>query len=125
MKVSLLRKFMPSIWRTCFNPSMSSKEVTRMFKEPIERTVFEKLREDNIVEYNDVLIPSCSQFELLAPNSDIELEPELRDTDKESAIVLIHWIGAFISTCYFPQSRRCALEMLLIIGRSSSLDLRL
>lgn len=40
-------------------------------------------------------------------------------------LILVHWIGSFLSTCYFPQSRRCALEMLQVIGRASSLEIRL
>lgn len=38
---------------------------------------------------------------------------------------MIQWIGTFIGTCFFPQTRRCALEMLLVIARSSSLEIRL
>ena len=57
MKISLLRKFMPSIWRACFDSKAKPLEVQMMFLEPVEKTIFEKLREDNIEDHNEVLIP--------------------------------------------------------------------
>jgi hypothetical protein len=60
MKISLLRKFMPSIWKGCFDNKLENLQIQKMFFEPIERIIFEKLREDNIMEYNSVLIPSCT-----------------------------------------------------------------
>jgi hypothetical protein len=44
LKISMLRKYMPSIWRTCFDSTMKPAEVSRKFREPIERVIFEKLR---------------------------------------------------------------------------------
>lgn len=96
-----------------------------MFKEPIERVIFEKLREDDIEDYNSVLVPSSTLFDFLAPASKEPLKLKITEDDKESMLILIHWIGAFLSTCYYPQSRRCALEMLLVIGRASDLEIRL
>jgi len=123
MKISLLRKYMPSIWRTCFNKKMSNESVHAMFQEPMERSVFDKLTEDSIIEHNRVLIPTCHLFEFLKPED--EQATLVRVESKESAIVLIHWIGVFIGTCFFPQTRRCALEMLLQIAKASSLEVRL
>ena len=146
MKISLLRKFMPSIWRACFDSEKSCGEVQKMFLEPIERTIFEKLREDNIAEHNEVLIPRAGDvpvpsdeafkkqgldpsqvkaFDFIANEKIGEEKFTISKSDKESAIILIHWIGTFISTCFFPQTRRCALEMLLVIAKASSLEIRL
>ena len=47
MKISLLRKFMPQIWLACFN----SKQLTMY--EPIEKVIFERLRDDSISDYNN------------------------------------------------------------------------
>ena len=63
MKISLLRKFMPSIWRACFDSKATPLDVQKMFLEPIEKTIFEKLREDNIEDHNDVLIPRQKRSE--------------------------------------------------------------
>ena len=63
MKISLLRKYMPSIWRACFDSTKTRLQVQEMFLEPIEKTIFEKLREDNIAEHNEVLIPRSSDFD--------------------------------------------------------------
>lgn len=125
LKISMLRKYMPSIWRTCIDSKLKPSEVSRKFREPIERVIFEKLREDDILDYNDVLIPSGTLFDFLAPTSAEPLDFEITDADKDSVLILIHWIGVFMSTCYYPQSRRCALEMLLVIGAASSLQMRL
>lgn len=126
MKISLLRKFMPSIWRGCFDSKLATLDIQKKFFEPIERIIFEKLREDNILEYNSVLIPSSSQFEFIGPQDEgQQLDFEISEEDKDSAIILIQWIGTFIGTCFFPQTRRCALEMLLVIARASSLEIRL
>lgn len=41
-----------------------------MFREPIERVIFEKLREDDILDYNSVLKPT---FDFLDPKSSEDL----------------------------------------------------
>lgn len=83
------------------------------------------MKEDDILHYNTALIPSCSLFDFLSPTSGEPLDFEITEADKESILILIHWIGVFMGTCYYPQSRRCALEMLLVIGAASSLQIRL
>jgi hypothetical protein len=45
--------------------------------------------------------------------------------DKESIIVAVHWIGAFLTSCYYPQSRLCGLEMLLKMAIESNIEVRL
>ena len=130
LKISLLRRFMPSIWRSCFDSKVVPRDVLKMFYEPIERQVFEKLRADDITSVNSALVPACLEdlseyFNFIDATDNQPLDFECADSDKQSIIVLIHWIGAFISTCYFPQTRRCALEMLLVIGKHSTLDIRL
>jgi len=141
MKISLLRKFMPSIWRACFDSKAKPLEVQKMFLEPIERTIFEKLREDNIEDHNRVMIPRqgpagedadsaryhVQGFDFIKIKDDEESKElaKIEKADKESAMILIHWIGTFINTCFFPQTRRCALEMLLVIANESSLETRL
>lgn len=100
MKISLLRKYMPSIWRSCFDKKMDNKSVLAMFKEPIERSIFDKLTEDGIVEHNRVLIPTCNLFDFL--ETDDEQATIIRNESKESAIILTNWIGVFISTAYYP-----------------------
>lgn len=132
---------MPSIWRACFDSKATLLEVQKKFLEPIEKTIFEKLREDNIEDHNEVLIPRqgpaggdedgsryhVEGFDFIKINDGEESKElaEIGKADKESAIILIHWIGTFINTCFFPQTRRCALEMLLVIAKVSSLETRL
>jgi len=112
---------MPSIWRTCFDPTARPIDVQKMFFEPLERTIFEKIREDGIEEHNRYLIPRAAReaehgaagteslgyvegFDFLDIHSDAQSQ-SLADkggADKESAIILVHWIGTFINTCFFP-----------------------
>lgn len=92
---------MPSIWRACVDSHKKPKEISRYFKEPIERMVFEKLREDNIAHFNSVLVPT--QFEqFISQTDDKDLGIEISEDDKDSLIIVIHWIGNFLTTCYYP-----------------------
>lgn len=125
MKISLLRKYIPSVWRCCLDSSMLPKDIHRKFREPIERLVFDKIRQDNMASLNEDLVPSNTLFEFLSfDNSDI-LNFDIKEQDKDSVIIFILWIGSFIGTCYYPQTRRCALELLLNIAKESSLEIRL
>lgn len=126
LKISLLRKYMPSIWRTCFDSSIKPSKVSKMFHEPIERIIFEKLREDGMNENNEDdieahhnrgLYPGKGMFDFLPLSNKRVLDFDIENEDKEAVIILIHWIGAFVGTCFYPQSRRCAIEMLQVIGR--------
>ena len=65
MKIALLRKYMPSIWKSCFDNKLSTLQIQKKFFEPLERTIFDLIREDNIIDHNRVLIPSCSLFEFI------------------------------------------------------------
>jgi hypothetical protein len=78
---------------------VTPSEVSKMFHEPIERVIFEKLKEDSIVDLNSIIVPSCTLFSFI---SNEPLDFNITEDDKESVITLIHWIGAFIGTCYFP-----------------------
>lgn len=80
---------MPSIWKGCFDNKLTNLEIQMKFCEPIEKVIFEKLREDNIIEYNSVLIPSSTQFEFIDANNQDELDFEITSNDKDSAIILI------------------------------------
>ena len=102
MKISLLRKYISSIWRTCFDSKLKPIEVSKMFKEPLERIIFDKLREDGIEAFNTKLIPGEPMFNFLSPSDKQEQDFEIKQGDKDSIIVMIHWIGAFINTCYYP-----------------------
>ena len=48
-----------------------------------------------------------------------------KQDDKEAILVTVHWIGAFIGTCYYPQSKCCGLEMLYKMAVESTIDIRL
>jgi hypothetical protein len=87
--------------------------------------VFDLIREDDINNHNRILIPSCSLFEFIEQDSISPHKWDIMQQDKESASIIIQQIGTFIETCYFPQTKRCALEMLLLIGRESTLEIRL
>ena len=67
-----------------------------MLFEPIERTVFDKIREDNVVDFNNILIPSCTMFEFINCTDEGPLPFEITENDKDSAMILVHWIGSFI-----------------------------
>jgi len=41
LRIGLIRKYMPSIYRACFNKKKSIAEIQSMFFEPLERVIFE------------------------------------------------------------------------------------
>jgi hypothetical protein len=45
--------------------------------------------------------------------------------DREAILVAVHWVGVFMTSCLYPQSKLQALEMLLKMGQASSIDYRL
>ena len=118
LKVSLIRKYMPSIWRACFGNQVPLPELY----EPHERAVFERLREDDILSHNSGLAPTSELFQFMALDKLDEVDCK---ADAESIGVVTHWLGTFLPTCFFPQSRRLALELFKVIGEHSSLELRL
>lgn len=91
-----------------------------MFLEPIERLIYERIRNDGIKEHNDNIEPTKTFHNFVdLPDSALPLgfsQLKLKDIDRESVIVVVHWIGSNLATCYYPQTKRCALEMLLVIG---------
>jgi hypothetical protein len=105
--------------------------VTEKFHEPIEPLVFERLREDTIEKYNGFLVPSKELFVFLSHDNLEALYqsyPDGQETtqnDREAIMVAAHWIGTMLPSCYYPQSKLCALEMLLKIALESSFDSRL
>ena len=44
---------------------------------------------------------------------------------KESALIVVHWIGQVYASCFFPQMRIVALEMLEKISSYLSFETRL
>jgi len=40
-------------------------------------------------------------------------------------VVAVHWVGSLIGSCFYPQTRTCALEMLYKMALESSIDIRL
>jgi hypothetical protein len=103
MRISLLRKYMPSIWKSCFQNDISAQDVHSKFFEPLERTIFDKLREDDITLHNDLINPENAGFDFITPDDNLEKELfEISQEDRNSIITVVHWIGAFISSCYFP-----------------------
>lgn len=64
MKVSLIRKYIDSIWFSCFNKRNASQ--TESFNEPIEPFVFERIREDTIRDFEAYLVPSNELFVFLS-----------------------------------------------------------
>ena len=98
LKVALIRKYMPSIWRTCFDSNLSPAQVNQMFYEPIERTIFEKIRDDFVVDHNDVIIPRAEDIDQFTfVGHEDALEPFQQGAeDKASSIVVINWLGTFI-----------------------------
>lgn len=94
---------MPSIWKSCFQHDISAQDVHAKFFEPLERTIFDKLREDDIVAHNDSINPKGAGFDFITPDDNNSKELfETSQEDRSSIITVVHWIGAFISSCYFP-----------------------
>jgi serine/threonine protein kinase len=60
MKVSLIRKYFASIWRTCFG----NRPVPVLY-EPVERILFESLRQDNIDLYSESMAPGNELFSFM------------------------------------------------------------
>ena len=48
LRISIIRKYMPSIMQTCFDSRLTVEQVEALFFEPMERAIFEKIREDGI-----------------------------------------------------------------------------
>jgi hypothetical protein len=59
-----------------------------MFKEPIERIIFEKLREDNVEDINRGLTPNAEILPFIGM-VDQNLDFETTQKDNDSAIILI------------------------------------
>ena len=94
---------MQSIWKSCFQRDISAQEVHAKFFEPLERTIFDKLREDDIIMHNDLITHEDAGFDFIALNDNLTKELlEISQEDRNSIITVVHWIGAFISSCYFP-----------------------
>jgi len=64
MKVSLIRKYISSIWFSCFGKKNAS--YTENFSEPIEPFVFERIKEDTIKDFEAFLVPSNELFIFLS-----------------------------------------------------------
>lgn len=77
-----------------------------MFSEPIEPAVFERLRDDTIKQYEAYLVPSNELFWFLStermedPESTVAFQ--VTQDDRDAIIVVVHWIGVFITSCYYP-----------------------
>jgi hypothetical protein len=50
---------------------------------------------------------------------------KVKQDDRDAIIVVVNWLGTFLPTCYYPQSRCCGLEILYKIALECSLDVRL
>ena len=64
MKISLIRKYINSIWYSCFGKKDAITQES--FFEPIEPFVFEKIREDTIKDFEAHLVPSNELFIFLS-----------------------------------------------------------
>jgi hypothetical protein len=67
MKISLIRKYIDSIWYTCYGTKKGSVE--RNFSEPIEPFIFERIRDDSIKKFEAYLVPSNSYFVFLSKSN--------------------------------------------------------
>lgn len=129
LKIGLIRKYINSIWFTCFGKKNAT--VTVGFNEPVEPFVFERIRDDTIKQYEAYLVPSNELFVFLADENLEKMYESVPDDvkttyhDKDAILVVIHWIGVFLPSCYYPQSRLCGLEMLLKMALESPLEVRL
>lgn len=61
MKISLVRKYLNAIWFSCFG----KKDATKNFGEPVDPFVFERVREDQIADFEAYLVPSNDLFVFL------------------------------------------------------------
>ena len=52
-------------------------------------------------------------------------EEQKRNNSRDSAMVIIHWIGQLYSSCFYPQMRIVALEMLQKISVFLPFEMRL
>lgn len=94
LKVSLIRKYMPSIWTACFGTQLPQ------LYEPHERAIFERLREDDIIFHNENLKPTSDLFPFMELD---KLDGDVPCTaDPDSIGVVTHWLGTFMPTCFFP-----------------------
>lgn len=71
MKVSLIRKYINSIWHSCFGKKDASFEDE--FNEPIEPFVFERIRDDTIKDFEAYLVPSNELFIFLSKQNLLEM----------------------------------------------------
>jgi hypothetical protein len=128
-KIGLIRKYIDSIWFSCFGVKGASAR--ERFYEPTEPYILESLEEDTIRQNERSLVPSNELFFFLSASNLQALCETMPDPikktsdDKEAILVAVHWIGVFMTSCLYPQSKRLALEMLLKIGQASSMEVRL
>lgn len=82
--------------------------VSERFNEPTEPFVFERLREDTIEQYEKTLVPSNELFVFLTQQNLEAMYESVPDghqpttDEKESILVAVHWIGVFMTSCYYP-----------------------
>ena len=62
-KISLIRKYISSIWFSCFGKRNVVAEA--LFSEPIDPFIFERIRDDTIKQFEAYLIPSNDLFVFL------------------------------------------------------------
>lgn len=73
----------------------------------METVIFEHLREDTIKQFEAYLIPSNELFMFLSKQNlehTYQGESDYLPTQdvKDGIIVVVHWIGSFIQSCFFP-----------------------
>lgn len=92
------------------------------FAEPLDISLFEKMKGFSLESRAESVLPGKDVLgfqKLELPASPI------KQVDSESIVVLTHWLGAFIPSCFLPSSKLVALEMFQKIALQSSFELRL
>jgi len=70
--------------------------------------------DDTIARFSELVPTSFKFMQNAQPGSEVEgiSEEQRREGARDSALVIIHWIGQLYTSCFYPQSRIVALEML-------------
>ena len=84
----MIRYHIDAIFEKCFKVKNAS--VNLNFSEPLEPTMYRLCKDDNTLNRFQELIPS--QFAFLQ-DQDVEDDQERAESNRESALMVIHWIG--------------------------------
>lgn len=119
-RIALIRYHIEPIFEKCFG--VKDAIVSQRFFEPLEPTMYRLCQDDATIERFDELIPAELKFNetpnwpepiaQLNTDENAQSEEVRAELARDSALVIIHMIGQHYTSCFYPQMRIVALEMI-------------